>query len=177
MSFIRYWGTTEEERALPFPCDDFVERIDAAAWRGVTVEADAATIFRWLCQLKAAPYSYDWIDNWGRQSPRTLTPGLERLERGQRVMQIFDLVAFEPDRHLTLRTRRFASRLWPTVAVSYRLRPHPSGGTRLLAKLAIQARPGRLGALLTRALLLGDWVMMRRQLLNLKALAEGARGA
>jgi hypothetical protein len=172
MSLATSWGTTAEERALAFPCDGFVERVDAACWRGVTVETDAATVFRWLCQLRVAPYSYDWIDNGGRRSPRTLTPGLERLEVGQRVMRIFDLVAFEPERQLTIRTRRFASRLWPAVAVSYLLRPDARGATRLVAKLAIQARPGRLGALLTRVLEIGDLVMMRRQLLNLKKLSE-----
>ncbi|MEN8160728.1 MAG: hypothetical protein ABFS41_11715 [Myxococcota bacterium] len=175
MNVAATWGTTEEERTLAFPCDGFVDRVDAACWRGVTVEADAATLFRWLCQLRVAPYSYDWIDNGGRQSPRALTPGLERLEVGQRVMRIFDLVAFEPERHLTLRTRRLATRSWPAVAVSYLLRPDTDGTTRLVAKLAIQARPGRLGALLTRALVIGDFVMMRRQLLNLKALAEATR--
>jgi hypothetical protein len=61
-----------------------------------------AIVFRWLCQLRTAPYSYDWIDNWDRQSPRTLMPGLEDLAVGQRVMTIFDLVEFEPGRHLTV---------------------------------------------------------------------------
>jgi hypothetical protein len=172
MSIARHWGTTEAERALNYPCDGFVERVDAACWRGVTVEARATTIFRWLCQLRTAPYSYDWLDNGGRRSPRTLTPGLEQLEVGQPVMKIFDLVAFEPERSLTLRTRHPATSLVPTVAVTYALRPGPAGHTRLLAKLAIQSRPGPLWTLLTRALVLGDLVMMRRQLLNLKALAE-----
>jgi hypothetical protein len=172
VSAARHWGTTEAERALAFPCDGFVERSDAACWRGVTVRASAATLFRWLCQLKAAPYSYDWIDNGGRRSPQALTPGLEQLEVGERVMGIFDLVAFEPERSLTLRTRHRADSRWPTIAVSYVLRPGPPGTTRLLAKLAIQTRPGLLHSLATRALMLGDLVMMRRQLLNLKGLAE-----
>jgi hypothetical protein len=137
------------------------------------VRADAPTVFRWLCQLEVAPYSYDWIDNLGRRSPRTLTPGAEQLAVGQRVMTIFELVAFERDHHLTVRTRRFASRLFPCVVVSYVVRPVGPGQTRLLAKLAIEARPGRIGALATRLLAWGDLVMMRRQLLNLKALAEG----
>ena len=174
MSFARHWGTTESERALAYPCDRFVERIDDACWRGVTVRASAATTFRWLCQLKAAPYSYDWIDNWGRRSPQHLTPGLEQLEVGQRVMGIFDLVTFEPERSLTLRTRHRADSSWPTIAVSYVLRPGPPAPTRLLAKLAIQTRPGLLHSVLIHGLVLGDLVMMRRQLLNLKGLAEAS---
>ena len=173
MSVAVTWGTTADERALPYPCDGFVSRVDAACWRGVSVHADATTVFRWLCQLRVAPYSYDWIDNAGRQSPRTLTPGLEQLEVGQRVMSIFELVAFEPDRHLTLRTRRFAPGIFPAVAVSYVVRPVGPRETRLLAKLAFEVRPGVLHTLARVALSWGDLVMMRRQLLNLKALAEG----
>ena len=167
------WGTTAEERSLPYPCEACLERVDLACWRGVTVHAEPAVVFRWLCQLRAAPYSYDWIDNLGRRSPRALTPGLERLAVGQRVMTIFELVSFEPDRHLTVRTRRFVPGLWPVVAVSYRLLPAGPRETRLLAKLALQVRPGRLARLASHLLVWGDLVMMRRQLLNLKALAEG----
>src|SRR5262245_17671769 len=119
MSVATTCGTTADERATPDPCDAFGSRVDAACWRGVTVRADAPTVFRWLCQLRVAPYSYDWIDNGGRRSPRTLTPGLEQLAVGQPMMRIFDLVAFEPGRHLTVRTRAFAPGLFPVVAVSY----------------------------------------------------------
>ena len=172
MSVATTWGTTEAERALPFPCDGFVERVDAACWRGVTVRADAATVFRWLCQLRAAPYSYDWIDNGGRQSPRTLTPGLEQLAVGQRVMSIFELVAFEPGRQLTLRTRAFAPGVFPVVAASYVVAPVGPRETRLVVKLVFEVRPGVLGRFARIFREWGDLVMMRRQLLNLKALAE-----
>ena len=173
MSVATTWGTTAAERALPYPCDGFVARVDAACWRGVTVRADAASVFRWLCQLKVAPYSYDWIDNFGRRSPRTLTPGAEQLAVGQRVMSIFELVAFEPDQHLTLRSRRSAPGFWPVVAVSYVVRPIGPRETRLLAKLALEERPSRLARLARDLLSWGDLVMMRKQLLTLKSLAEG----
>ena len=166
------WGTSPEERALAYPCDAFVARADLACWRGVSVAADAPTVFRWLCQLRAAPYSYDWIDNLGRRSPRRLTPGLEELALGQRVMTIFELVDFEPGRHLTVRTRRFVPGLWRSIAGSYVARPEGPRATRLLVKLVAELRPGRLGAAAGRLLAWGDLVMMRRQLLNLKALAE-----
>jgi hypothetical protein len=137
------------------------------------VRADATTVFRWLCQLKVAPYSYDWIDNLGRRSPRTLTPGLDALAVGQPVMSIFDLVAFETGRHLTVRSRRFAPGIFPAVAVSYVVVPVGPHETRLLAKLAFQVRPGPLSALARVFLEWGDLVMMRKQLLTLRDLAEG----
>ena len=98
------WGTDADERALAFPGD----RSEDAAWtslfRGVSIAAPAPLAFRWLCQLRAAPYSYDWLDNRGRASPRTLTPGLERLAIDQKVMEIFRLESFEEPVHLTLVT-------------------------------------------------------------------------
>src|SRR5436305_1441695 len=99
------WGSTPAERARPFACDRWVERPDDPLFRAIDVDAPAAVVFRWICQLRVAPYSYDWIDNFGRQSPRTLLPGLDALAVGQPVMTFFELVEFERDRHLTARLR------------------------------------------------------------------------
>jgi hypothetical protein len=167
---IRSWGTTADERGRPFPCDSLLPGEVTALFRGVTVNADPAIVFRWLCQLRAAPYSYDWIDNLGRRSPRELTPGLEHLAIGQPVMRIFDLVAFEPDRHLTLLLRRPG--LFPPLACSYVVTPLGSDASRLVAKLVFRPSPRLRDRMLQRLLPALDWIMMRRQLLNLKLLSE-----
>jgi hypothetical protein len=173
---VRVWGTTEPEREAPFPCDALSADWSDAYFRGISVGAQAPVLFRWLCQLRVAPYSYDWIDNFGRTSPRHLTPGLERLAEGQRFMRIFDLVAFEPDRHVTLRLRRPG--LFPPLAVSYVVVSSPRNGSRLIVKLVVSLRPGLRDRLAATFLPWLDWIMMRRQLLNLKALAEsGTSGA
>jgi len=167
---VRHWGTTPAERARRFPCDALLPEADSALYRGVDVHAPASLAFRWLCQLRVAPYSYDWIDNRGRRSPPELVPGLDALAPGQAVMRIFDLVSFEPDVHLTLRLRRPG--LFPPLAVSYVVAPQVPDRCRILVKLALRHRPG-LADRIARALLpAGDLVMMRRQLLNLAALAE-----
>ena len=94
MPLSETWGTSEAERHLVFPCDALLSQPDAHLYRGVTINASPEIIFRWLCQLRVAPYSYDWIDNAGRQSPPGLIPGLDQLEIGQDVMTIFTLVDF-----------------------------------------------------------------------------------
>lgn len=125
--------------------------------------------FRWLCQLRVAPYSYDWIDNLGRTSPRTLTPGLEQLARGQRFMTIFTLASFERDRHVTLVLDR-ARGAFGDLAITYAVVPAP-GGSRIIAKLVIR-RPRGLMRLVSWLLPAGDWVMMQKQLRTLRRLAE-----
>lgn len=171
MSIAYTWGTTAAERALAYPCDRYIGAPRDELHRGVTVDASPAIVFRWLCQLRAAPYSYDWIDNVGRRSPRRLTPGLEALAPGQRVMSIFTLAEFEQDRQITVQVRR--SRLFGSFAVTYMLVEQPGGATRLLVKISSRHARG-IRATITRVVLAwGDLVMMRRQLLNLKRLAEG----
>jgi hypothetical protein len=140
----------------------------------VTVHAPPAVTFRWLCQLRAAPYSYDRIDNWGRRSPRQLIPGLENLAIGQTVCTIFDLVDFEQDRHLTIRIKpgSSAEKVFGDAAITYLVVPSSDRICRLLAKLRVRYPRGPYGWLLRAALPAGDLVMMRRQLLTLKAMAE-----
>jgi hypothetical protein len=168
---VRTWGATPAEQRMEFPCDRYLPAHDDALFRAVAVAAPAALLFHWLCQLRVAPYSYDWIDNFGRRSPRRLLAGLDDLAVGQKVMTLFDLVAFERPRHLTLRTR--ASRIFGQYAVTYMILPVAAQHSRLVVKLLVAlprcAPPSfairRLGPF-------GDLIMMRKQLLTLKRLAE-----
>jgi hypothetical protein len=167
------WGSTPAERERLFPCDRHLDGVSDALFRAVDVDAPPAAVFRWLCQLKAAPYSYDWIDNFGRQSPTTLTPGLDVLEVGQRMMTTFELVEFERDRHLTLLLKTsVGGRLFGGLAVSYVVVPRGASGSRLIVKLLVQYPAGPIGWALRGITPWADLVMMRKQLLTLKGLAE-----
>jgi hypothetical protein len=167
--FVNEWGSTAEERADAWPCDPFLPDANLALYRSVDVAAPAAVAFRWLCQLKVAPYSYDWLDNRGRRSPRTLTPGLDDLAVGQRVMRIFDLIDFTPGEQITLRAR---GELFGRLVVTYRVYATSAATSRLAVKLLVCHRRDPLGLLWKLALPAGDLVMMRRQLLTLAHLAE-----
>ena len=164
------WGSTAAERAMPLPCDAHLPVPDTVLHRAIDVDASPATVFRWLCQLRAAPYSYDLIDNWGRRSPQTLTPGLDELEIGQSVMSAFDLVGFEHDRQITLVLRR-GSRVLGEWAVTYAVVPAGPDRSRIVVRIASRGGGAKL---LARALPWLELFMMRRQLLNLKRLAEGS---
>ncbi len=170
-AITRTWGSTAQERQLEFACDRFVAEPNDALYRALTVDAPPALLFRWLCQLRAAPYSYDWIDNLGRRSPRSLTPGLDRLQVGQRIMTFFQLAAFEPDRHITAVLDRPGA-LFGDLAVTYLLVPEAEERCRLVVKVAVAYPRTPIGAAMRGLLPPGDLVMMRKQLLTLRKLAE-----
>jgi hypothetical protein len=175
------WGVTREEAAKPFPCDGLLDRTDAGYYRAVSIAAPATVVFGWLCQLRVAPYSYDWIDNLGRRSPRTRTAGLTELRGGERFMVIFELCGFEPHRSITIRLRRDLGwlRVIGDSAITYRIEPVADGACRLVVKVAMLYPRGLRGRLMRWFLPTGDLIMMRKQLLTLKDLSEGefARGA
>jgi hypothetical protein len=152
------WGATTSERAAMMPCDELVGDGCTRADRAVTIAAPPATVFAWLCQLRVAPYSYDLLDNFGRRSPRRRDPGLCHLAVGQRFMTLFRLHSFVDDEQITLRAGR--------VAVTYALSPQ-DGETRLHTRVLFDG-PRFLG----NPMAAGDLVMMRKQLLTIKALAE-----
>lgn len=157
------WGVTDSETSRSYPCDDFVAAPPLQLWRGVRIGASAEAVWPWVAQVRLAPYSYDWIDNLGRRSPRQLM-GLPEPRVGERFTtaggrQVGRIVAVDPGRQLT-----------GTIMgafMSYVLVPEERDTTRLLLKVV--ARTSRWAA---PALSVGDLIMARRQLLNLKQLAE-----
>jgi hypothetical protein len=145
-------------------CDELLPEAALRLHRAISIEARPSVVFRWLCQLKLAPYSYDLLDNLGRRSPTELVEGCEQLEVGQRFMFLFSLSSFVRDQHITLRGRR--------LAVTYGVLPQ-GPQTRLLARVLFDPpTPAVVGSLAAQLLALGDLVMMRKQLLTLKGLAE-----
>jgi hypothetical protein len=166
------WDSTAEERQQPFPADRFLTEPDDTLFRALTVTAPAPLVFRWLCQLRAAPYSYDWLDNAGRQSPRRLTPGLDQLAHGQRIMYIFRLVDFTRDEHLTVTLSGGWAALFGEAAITYRVVETTAETSRIVVKLAIRYPFWGRWRAVRWLFALGDLVMMRKQLRTLGALAK-----
>lgn len=164
------WNAAEAERLAPSPADDVLPGAPYRWVRAVDVAAPAPLMWRWLCQLRAAPYSYDLVDNLGRRSPRRLTPGLEALAVGQRAMIVMEVASFAVGRHVTFRTASRSPRT-PDLAMAYVLHPRGDAACRLVCH--VLARPPRLPAAgaLMRLLAAGDALMMRKQLRTLARLA------
>ncbi|MBK1789169.1 polyketide cyclase [Prauserella cavernicola] len=157
------WGVSDSEIARTYPCDDFVTSPTLQAWRGVSVEAPADAVWPWVAQVRLAPYSYDWIDNLGRRSPRELV-ALPEPRVGEKFTaaggrKLGRIVSVAPGEQLT--------GVIMGAVMSYVLVPQAHDTSRLLLKLVM--RTNRCVAV---GLSIGDLVMARRQLLNFKLLAE-----
>lgn len=158
------WGVTDAEVARHYPCDDVVGAPSLQAWRGVTVLATPREVWPWVTQIRWAPYSFDWIDNGGRRSPQRLLDG-----PAPRPGDPFTRTANRPQgRLLSVETDvHYTGRIMGAV-LSYVLVPVDDGrATRLLLK-AVMGGPAWLAPVVS----VGDLVMARRQLRNLKRLAE-----
>ncbi len=167
------WGVTEAEINRHYPCDEFVPEPGLQLWRGVTVQAPPARVWPWVVQIRLGPYSYDWIDNFGRRSPRRIcnirepVPG-DAFTSALGGRDLGRVLAVTPGEDLTARIMG--------IVMSYAVVPLGSN-TRLLLKI-VASRGGFVGQLLS----IGDLIMARRQLLNLARLAEqttpvGANGS
>ena len=157
------WGVSDSEVTRSYPCDEFAAMPAVRAWRGVSVAAPAAAVWPWVAQVRLAPYSYDWIDNRGRRSPRELA-GLPEPRAGESFTKVGGrplgrIVSVEAGKQLTATIMG--------AYMSYVLVPEDRDATRLLLKVVMET--SRLRAL---GLTIGDLIMARRQLLNLKRLAE-----
>ena len=164
------WGATEAEVARRYPADEMYDGPTMALTRAVSVAAPATLTYRWLCQVAVAPYSYDLIDNRGRRSPTTLTPGADSLAVGQ-VVEVFTLTEVAPGHQWTGRTEGGPRRVFGDLTATYAVEPDGPDASRLLCRIVLVAEsiPARVRA---HALAWGDLVMMRKQLHTLKALAE-----
>ncbi len=154
-------ATTRPTTSCPAPCCSPVPS---------PCGAPAELTWRWLCQVAVAPYSYDWIDNRGRRSPHDAHPG--RRPAGARPDDGHGLPAdaFDDGHHWTAITTPRGQRMFGPVAMTYAAEPD-GPDSRIVCRIAAGAG-GPLAGVRAHALAWGDLVMMRRQFLNLKALAE-----
>ena len=172
---FKRWGITATEEQLKFDCDFLFPNPADEYFRGISIQASKETIFAWLCQMRVAPYSYDWIDNLGRRSPQKRNPELTEIAIGQRFMSIFELSDFEVNRQITIKglDSKPMRIVFGTGAISYLIVPSKdSRECRLIVKICINYPQNIFGFFSRWLLPAGDLIMMRKQLLNFKDLAE-----
>jgi hypothetical protein len=176
------WGATDAEVAAPMPGDDLVPGCQYRSTRAITIDASPQIVWRWLIQTgfgRAGFYSNDLLDNAGHPSADYILEELQHPRVGDWVPMfrtVNDTTAFrfaviDPPREL----------LWikPDSTWAWRLTATSDGGTRLVTRLRILYRWNRPADALISLILneFGDFPMMRRMLLTLKARAETGRGS
>lgn len=173
------WGTTTEEVAAPMPGDALFPRAQFNATRSITIAAAPDEVWPWLVQVgcgRAGWYSNDLLDNLGRPSATVVVPDMQVLEVGQWVPMS---PKPPPSERTALRVDSFEVDRWllwtkPDSSWVWQLTPTTNGGTRLVTRIhAVYDWRHLLTALLGVVLMeFGDFAMMRRMLLGIKARAE-----
>ena len=171
---LRNWGAKSQESVGPVVGDELCADARVIATRCITLSAPPKDVFPWLRQMgfgRAGWYSYDILDNLGRQSATRIHDEWQDIVAGSLVPGgplSFKACVVDPPWSFVLRTPAGSPsnrRLCFTLA--YELR-EISEGTRLVTRVRIRVNiPG--GRVIEKLLAVGDGVMMRRQLLTLAA--------
>lgn len=169
------WGATAAEASGVLPGDELLRRPRFRATRALDVGAPPEAVWPWIVQMgfgRAGFYAYDWIDNLGRPSATTVLAEYQDVAVGDLAAPMSP----RPTEHTSFRVARVEPPhllVWskPGSVWTWRLTPLDGGRTRLLTRLQDECRPP-IGILSRPLLELGDFPMMRRQLLNIGARAE-----
>ena len=166
------WNVTPDECARVYPCDRYDFAADHAFFRAIDIAAPPAHVYRWLKQLRLAPYSYDWLDNFLLPSPRTLRPRAAAIAPGDRMMHVFRLIALEDGATMTIGrpapvARALFGDMLGTYVVSARGRD-----ARLFVKVLARYPRTAYGRVVAGPMPYVDLFMMKKQLRTLKAFAE-----
>lgn len=189
---LLYWGATAEEVRMPFP-GDLIPGATRGATMATTIEAPPSAVWPWLVQMgtdRAGWYSWDRLDNFGRQSATRIHPEWQEISLGSRFAALpdggewWEVAALEPGRFLALRmsvdlrgrpfdTSATPPRFYTDSTWSFLLEELPEGRTRLVVSGYWRLRPRWLQPIMSVLVLEpSHWIMQTRQFANLKRLAE-----
>jgi hypothetical protein len=182
----RTWGAAPHEWVMTLPGDAADRSPAHELLHGVTIDAPPAAVWPWLVQIgqdRAGFYSYDRLERlFGAEirNVRELRPEWQALQAGDRVNATqpgylgglfgerpgWTVKAVEPNQALVLDG-------WGAFV----LVPDMRGGTRLLIRSTVSSEriPVWAAALNFTAFELPHFIMQRRMMLNIKALAEQHR--
>jgi hypothetical protein len=181
----RTWGSTRDELLMALPGDRPTRNPALEIQHAVTINAPPHEVWRWLVQLgqdRAGFYTYDWLERvagadihntfevrpeWQQRAPRDFVPAAQRRYLrglfGEQPGWTVSLV--EPERAMVLK-------YWGAFV----LLPTENRGTRFIIRSPISNPriPVWASALNFVAFELPHFVMERRMMLTIKALAEAA---
>ena len=186
-------GATGEEIEGEYPGADLIPGGTRGSTMAVTIDAPPERVWPWLVQMghdRAGWYSWDRLDNFGRQSADRIHPEWQAVSVGDRMVSApdgrywFEIAALEPVRFLALRSVfDLRGRQVPAAGIRpaaysdsvwcFQLIPLPGQRTRLVVGVYAAARPRALNAVAGFVFWEpAHWIMQRRQFTNLKRRIE-----
>jgi len=170
------WGATDDEVSRAMPGDEVVPDPHFAPTRAITIDAPPEAVWPWLVQLgygRAGWYSYDLLDNLGYgRSAEEIRPELQGVHPGDWIPMgpvVNEEAAWVVDRIDPPRAM-----LWvkPACTWVWQLEDLPGGRTRLVTRIRLRHRL-RFTVIPELFLMeLGDFWMMRKELLSIRERAE-----
>ena len=140
---------SRQERHRRMHADDLIPEPMASFTHGITIKAPSTDVWPWLVQMgagRAGWYSWDFIDNGGVPSARSILAEHQNTEVGQvfpaipGVEDAFALHALDPGKNLVLCV------------------PSPSGGFLVSWEFVLQPMTGNATRLLVRARVADTWL-------------------
>src|SRR5579859_5806982 len=137
------WGATDEEVALALPGDEAIERPTFNVTRAITIRSRPEDIWPWIVQIgfgRAGFYSYDLLDNLGKQSAERILPELQHIEVGTWIPMSGNVSEETAFRVKDFETNRWM--LWEKAASTWTWQLLPIDGqyTRLIIRLRCRYR-------------------------------------
>jgi proline iminopeptidase len=185
------WMPGERELMERLPEDAHLDT-ERGSTHAIGIAAEPARIWPWLIQMgygRGGWYSYDRLDNWGHRSAEKIRPEFQNVKAGDRLPSTpdgkcwFEVLEAEPGRHFVLAShltvRPLRSLPWgePSPKVysksTWTFALEQDGEeTRLLVRARSVASPWWRWIAMDAFFSLAHVIMQRKQLLNLKRLAE-----
>jgi len=179
------WGATNDEQKRSLPGDHIVFAPTANTTRAITIDASPADIWPWLVQMgkgRGGLYSYDWLDiafgYLDQPSIERILPEYQSLKagdvipigRGESEKDDFYVHIADPFQALVIGANDLSFR--DRVSWAMVLEPIGHEKTRLLVRVRYKFDPGMAGVLMNIVMEPASFLMLRKQMLTLKKLAE-----
>ncbi len=139
--FITNYKASDEEQRQAMSADSIVPNPIYTETRAITIGAPVERIWPWLAQMgsgRAGWYAYDWIDNGGHPSARSILPEYQHIAPGDilpaipGMKDIFLVTVVDPPCRLILTVPDAMS--GSRVSWEFLLKPLDQGHTRLVVR-------------------------------------------
>jgi hypothetical protein len=186
------WGATEHEAEMRLPGDDLADENSISVTHAVEVNADVDSVWPWLIQVgqgRGGFYSYTWLQTLIGSTVKNvedISVNLQKLKEGDQItlhpsVSALRVVNLDPPQNLVLEGDQAGSskcgKMFHKIVWSFHLRPHGRSSSRVIARMRVN-RSSAIGRKLAMAFFFepAHFIMERKMLLSIKALAERANG-